>query len=199
MYVTTDQLMRWDGRQPFKILVSNHIVSPAKSCGWVLPNYFPNHTLPFGMSSGRRERHHLERRSWRRGDSIDDGRRGCLTFLLIQFVFLRFNYQLRQRFILHPLNACIFNLAILGDHFCKKKKKIKKRCKKHKQMNKKKKKKKKRRRKVCVLFSSQSIFLNTYREGSGPRQWSYRWRGSTKSSKSSILWANSKVALTRLW
>ena len=194
MYVTTDQLMRWDGIQPLKILISNHIVSPAESCGWVLPDSFPNLTFPFGTSSGRWERHHLERRNWRRGDSIDDGRSGCLTFLLIQFAFLRFNCQLRQRFILHPLNMCIFILAIPGGHFCKNK--IKKRCKKHKQMNQKKRKKKEKEGMRTFLFSK---YFNTYREGSGPRQWSYRWQGSTKSSKSSILWANSKAALTRLW
>ena len=160
MYVTTDQLMRWDGRQPLKILVSNHIVSPAKSCGWVLPDYFPNHTLPFGMSSGRRERHHLERRSWRRGYSIDDGRSGCLTFLLIQFTFLRFNCQLRQRFILHPLNACIFNLAIPGDHFCKKKK-SKRDARSINKWTKKEKKRKKKGEGRYAYFPLLKVFFST--------------------------------------
>lgn len=61
MFVTTNQLMRRDERQPLKPLVSNHIVSSTESCSEVLPNAFPNLTLPFGMSDGRRECHNLER------------------------------------------------------------------------------------------------------------------------------------------
>ena len=62
MYVMNDQLMRRDGRQPLKLLVSNHIMSPSENCSWVLPDTFSDLTLPFGMSGGRRERHHLKRR-----------------------------------------------------------------------------------------------------------------------------------------
>ena len=61
MYVTTDQLMKRDGRQPFKLFVNNHIMSPTKSYSQVLLDAFPNLTVPFGMSGGRCKRHHLEK------------------------------------------------------------------------------------------------------------------------------------------
>ena len=184
--------MRLDGRQPFKVLVSNHIMSPTESCGWVLPNSFPNLTLPFGTSGGRRECHHLERRSWRRGDSTDDGRSGCLTFLLFSLCFFVSIASWDRGSFFIPLTRAYLSLLYLVAIS------VKTKSKRDARSRNKWTKKKKRRRKVCVLFSSRSIFLNMYREGSGPRQWSYRQRGSTKSSKLSIPWANSKVASTRL-
>jgi len=39
---------------------------------------------------------------------------------------------------------------------------------------------------MILLFSSWRIFSKMYFEGSGPKQQSNRWRGSTRLSKSSI-------------
>ena len=151
MYVMTDQLVRQDGRQPLKLLINNHIVSPTKSCSWVLPNAFSNFAFPFGASGGRSKRHHLERRSWRKMDSTDDGRDGHLTFLLIQFAFLFFNRQLRQKFILHSVNRCIVVLDVPSGHFCKNR--IEERWRN-------KKKKKKKVKKGYTYFSLLGVFFS---------------------------------------
>ena len=50
-----------------------------------------------------------------------------------------------------------------------------------------------------LLFSSRRIFSRTYFEGSGPKQQSYKWRGSTRSSKSSISRAYARAARTWWW
>ena len=53
---------------------------------------------------------------------------------------------------------------------------------------------KRREGNLNVLFSSRAIFFNINTKGSSPRQQLYKWRGSTKSSKSSIVRANSRAA-----
>lgn len=40
MYVITDQLVRWDGKQPLKHFVNNRIMSLTKSRSQVLPDTF---------------------------------------------------------------------------------------------------------------------------------------------------------------
>ena len=60
MYVTIDQLVRWDGRLSLKLLVCIHIVSLNKSCSQILLDTFSNLALPFGASGGRRKQNQRE-------------------------------------------------------------------------------------------------------------------------------------------
>ena len=105
----------------------------------------------------------------------------------------------RGSFFIPFTRACLsllFLVAILAKTGSKKEVSSKKNKKKTK---KKKKKKQKGKKEIHVLFSSRRIFLSTYSEGLGPRQWLYKWRESTRSSKSSISLANSKATWTQPW
>ena len=53
---------------------------------------------------------------------------------------------------------------------------------------------KRREGNLNIFFSSRAIFFNINTKGSNPRQQLYKWRGSTKLSKSSIVRANSRAA-----
>ena len=75
--------MIWDGGQTLKLLIHNYVMSSSKGCRWVLPNTLSNFTLPLGMSSWRRDIHHLERRGWRRRDCMDWWRNDRLIFLFV--------------------------------------------------------------------------------------------------------------------
>ena len=102
------------------------------------------------MSSWRRNSHHLKRKGRRRRNCVDGRRDDHLIFLFVQFVFLRINGQLRQRFIHHSLHMSICILTISSGHPYKNR--IKERSKFQK-------KKKREKKEIHILFSSRRIFL----------------------------------------
>ena len=164
MYMTTDQFVRQDGSQTPKLFIHNYVMALPKGCSWILPNALSNFTLPLGVSSWRRDSHHLKTRGRRRRNCVDGRRDDCLTFLFIQFAFFRINGQLRQRFVLHSLHTSMFILTISSGHPCKNriKERGKFQKKNKKQKNKKKKKKsqsKRERRKYTYFFLLERFSL----------------------------------------